>query len=109
MHDRAHQHSGQSTEDGREDQRRTDQHERHHQSKNRAEAEAGVRLDHAQDGFAAFMDLLRTQRCKHAVVNHVVEEQNLGRLDDDGQERQEVGVQQSLHAVVRPLDETRLC
>ena len=52
-----------------------------------AEAGAGVRLDHEQDRLALLGGLGRTERAEHAVVDGVVEEQHLGRLDQDRRQR----------------------
>ena len=57
---------------------------------------AGVRLDHVEDRFACLRGLFDAERCKDAVVDRVVQEQYLGRLNKDGYQRQQAMVDQYL-------------
>ena len=59
-----------------------------------AEAGAGVGLQHIHDGFTRFRDLLCADRCENAVVDRVVEEQNLCRLEENRNQRQQAVVDQ---------------
>ncbi|MPM51737.1 hypothetical protein SDC9_98488 [bioreactor metagenome] len=70
-----------------------------------AEAGAGVGLDHEQDGAAGGLGLLDAERGEDAVVDGVVEEQHLGRLDQDRGERQQVVGDQDAHAGGHPADQ----
>ena len=54
-----------------------------------AEARARVRFEEEEHRLAHFLGLLDAERREHAVVDGVVEEEDLRRLDDDGSERQE--------------------
>lgn len=54
-----------------------------HVSQQDAEAGAGVGLKQEEDGLALVQGLLDAQRCEDTVVDGVVEEEDLGRLDED--------------------------
>ena len=70
----------------------------HHVGQQHAHARARVRFDQEEDGAAVLGGLLDPQRREDAVVDGVVEEQDLGRLDEDGGERQQVVVHQEADA-----------
>ena len=62
-----------------------------------AEAGPGVRLEQEQDRLALLGRLVDAERGEHAVVDGVVEEQHLGRLDDEAGQRQQAVVDQPVH------------
>ena len=48
-----------------------------------ARARSGIRLDHVKDRLAKGLDLLRAERSENAVIDGVVEEQDLGGFDEN--------------------------
>lgn len=62
-----------------------------------AQAGAGVGFEQEQDGLALVQRLLDAQRCQYAVVDGVVQEEDLGRLDEDAGEGQQAVVHQELN------------
>ena len=70
----------------------------HPVSQQDAEARARVGLQHVHDGLACGLNINRTERGEYAVVDCVVEEQHLCRLDEDGNQRQEAVVDQEVDA-----------
>ena len=62
-----------------------------------AEARARVSFKHVHDGLAGCLDLLSTDRCEDTVVNSVVEEQDLGRLDKDCGQREKVVLDKNIN------------
>ena len=70
----------------------------HHVGQQHAHARARVRFNQEEDGAAVLGRLLDPQRREDAVVDGVVEEQDLGRLDEDGGERQHVVFHQEADA-----------
>ena len=73
--------------------------------KQQTEARAGVGLQQEQDRLALFSGLLDAQRGQHAMVDGVVEEQHLGRLDDDAGQRQQAVFDQPVHAAAEGVGE----
>ena len=65
-----------------------------HVGKQDAQAGAGVGFQHVHDGLTGFFNLCSTDGCEDTVVDGVVQEQDLGRLDKDGCQRQKVRVDQ---------------
>ena len=63
-----------------------------------AQAGAGVGFDEEEHGLAEFLGLLDAQRREDAVVDGVVEEENLGRLHQDGNQRQQAHAHNGLNA-----------
>ena len=61
-----------------------------------AEARAGVGLEQEQHRLARLRGLLDAERGQHAVVDRVVEEQHLGRLDEQRGQRQQAVVDQEV-------------
>ncbi len=70
----------------------------YHVGQQHAHARARVRFDQEEDGAALFGRLLDPQRREDAVVDGVVEEQDLGRFNEDGGERQHVVFHQEADA-----------
>ena len=68
-----------------------------------AQAGAGVRLEQEQDRRTLFGGLVDAEWGQHAVVDRVVEEQHLGRLDDDRREREQAVVDQRLDPVAESV------
>ncbi len=66
----------------------------HHVGQQHAHARARIRFDQEEDGATLLGGLLDPQRREDAVVDGVVEEQDLGRFDEDGGEGQQVVVHQ---------------
>ena len=64
-----------------------------------AQARAGVGLEQEQDRLAVSGASVVPERREDAVVDRVVEEQHLGRLDEDRGQRQQVVVDQEVDAV----------
>ena len=67
------------------------------------DAGAGVRLQQEQDRLARLGGLLDAQRGEHAVVDRVVQEQHLRRLDDDAGQRQQAVFDQPVDAVAQAV------
>ena len=59
---------------------------------------AGVGLDHVEHGLAERLDLLRSERSEDTVVDRVVEEQDLRRLDENRDQRKESCIDQDVNA-----------
>ena len=57
-----------------------------------AQTGAGVGLEQEVDGATGFFGRLNTQRGEHTMVEGIVQEQNLGRFDDDGGQRQKAAL-----------------
>ena len=66
-------------------------------SQEHAEAGAGVRFQQEEHGFAHFLRLLDAQGSQDAVVDGVIEEQNLRRLDKEGGQGQHAHGDDALH------------
>ena len=62
-----------------------------------AQAGAGVRLQHIHDGAAGLGGLPRADGAEDAVVDGVVEEEHLGRLDEDGHQGQQPVGDEDVH------------
>ena len=62
-----------------------------------AEARARVGFQHVHDGLTHYLNLLCTQRGKYAVVNSVVQEQYLCRLQEYGNQRQQAVIYQEFN------------
>jgi len=71
-----------------------------------AETGAWVRLKQEEHGLAVFLRLLDAERAEHAVVECIVEEENLRRLDDDGRQRKKSHRDNSLHAAAQNVIRT---
>ena len=69
-----------------------------HVGQQHAQAGAGVCLEHVHDRLACLSDLLRADRREHAVVDRIIEEQYLGRLEEHGNQRQQAVVHQERNA-----------
>jgi len=67
---------------------------------------ARVRLEQEEHGLAVFLRLLNAERAEHAVIERVVEEEHLCRLDDDGCERQQPHCNDRLDAAAQNLVRT---
>ena len=63
-----------------------------------AEARAGVGLEHVHDGAPGGLGLRDADGREDAVVDGVVEEEHLGGLDEDGEQRHEAVLHEDLHA-----------
>ena len=68
-----------------------------------AETRARVRLKQEEHGLAVFLRLLDTERAEHAVVEGIVEEENLRRLDDDGRQGKKSHRDNPLHAAAQDV------
>ena len=62
---------------------------------------AGVGLDHVEDGFSGLLHVLDAEGSEDTVVDGVVQEQDLRRLHEDGDQRKEVVVHQHLDAAAQ--------
>ena len=56
-----------------------------------------------EHGLAVFLCLLDAERAEHAVVESIVEEENLRRLDDDGRQRKKAHRDNPLHAAAQDV------
>ena len=63
-----------------------------------ADARSGVGLEHVHHGLTGGLDLLGTDGHEDAVADGVVEEEDLGGLDEDGQQRHQAVVDEHLYA-----------
>ena len=68
-----------------------------------AQAGAGVGLEQEQHRLALLRGLLDAERRQHAVVDGVVEEEHLRRLDEDRGQRQQAVVDQGLDRLAEPV------
>ena len=62
-----------------------------------SESRTRVGFEHVHDGLSRCLDLLGTDRCKDAVVDGIVQEQHLGRLNEDGCQREQVVVDEYVY------------
>ena len=63
-----------------------------------ARAGTGIGFNHIEDGLARFGDLFRTEGSEDAMVDGVVQEQDLSRFDEDADEREDASLEQDLDA-----------
>ena len=62
---------------------------------------AGVGLDQIEDGLSCRLDLLCSERSEDAVVDRVVQEQDLGGLYEDRNQRKESCIDQDVNAALQ--------
>ena len=67
-------------------------------SQEHTETRTGVSLDKEEHGLAKFLSLLDAQGAEDAVIDGVVQEQDLGGLHQDGNQRQQTQVHNALNA-----------
>lgn len=56
-------------------------------------ARARIGFDHVEDGFAGLGDLFGAEGSEDAVIDGVVQEEDLRRFDEDTDEREDAGIQ----------------
>ncbi len=68
-----------------------------HEGEQQAQPGSRVRLDHEQDGLAGGLNVDRGQRGEDAVIDGVVEEQDLRGLHEQGRQRQQPGLDKEVN------------
>ncbi len=63
-----------------------------------AQARSWIGFDHEEDRLASFLHLFHSQRSKDAVIDGVVEEQDLGRFDKNRGQWQQSVIDKRLNA-----------
>ncbi len=76
-----------------------------HEGEQQAETGAGVGLEEEEDRLAVLERFVRAERREDTVVDRVVEEEDLGRLDEDRRERQQAVVDEGLDEVPGDIGE----
>ena len=69
-----------------------------HIGKQYAEAGAGVGFNQEENRAADFLRLRDTKRRENTVVNGIVQEQNLRRFDENRRQRQQMMIDEEIHA-----------